>query len=262
MITFTLYISVGVISGFIAGLLGVGGGIVIVPALLFTFSFLQFPPDFIMHMAIATSLACIIPTAISSARTHHHHKAILWPVMHFFIPMIVIGAIIGAFLASKLDGDFLKRIFAFFTFLVSLQMIFRITPHKSTSKLGPAKLTTSGVLIAVISSLLGIGGGTLIVPLLVWNGVDIKKAVGTSALCGIPIAIAGSVSYVITGMSEAYMPAGSFGFIYLPALLGILPTSIIFAQIGARMTHRVSINWLRLIFAFFLLSISLHMFLG
>lgn len=257
------YLLTGAFAGVIAGLLGVGGGLLIVPVLAFLFTRAGFDAGVIMHLAVGTSLATIVFTSISSVRAHHRHGAVRWSVFWQLTPGIVIGAFVGAWLAGFFHSGGLRLFFALFEIGVAVQLAFGMRPkaHVISQDAGtPAwEHGSAGVLIGSISALVGIGGGTLTVPWLVWRGIPMRNAVAVSSACGLPIAVAGAVGFVLRGWQIPALPPHSAGFVYLPALLGIVATSILFAPLGARLAHRLPVPVLKRFFAMFLLVLGIRM---
>ncbi len=251
-----LYLILGAFAGTMAGLLGIGGGLIIVPALAAIFVSQNLPGDIIMHLALGTSLATIVVTSLSSIRTHHSHHAVLWPIVRQLAPGILIGAWLGGWLAGQMTTAWLKPIFGIFELLVALHLLSgkQVEEHKNLP--GPVVMNSAGGLIGMISAIVGIGGGTLTVPFLVWNGTAIRKAIATAAACGLPIAVSGALSYAVVGWGLPQLPEHTLGYIHLPAFLGIIITSALFAPLGARLTHRLPVQSLKKIFAFFLLLVA------
>ena len=256
-----IYLLLGAGAGLVAGLLGVGGGLVIVPVLVSVFSRGIVHPDLVMHVAIGTSLATIVLTSLSSVYTHHRHGAVLWPVMGWLAPGIVLGALLGAYIADLTSSQSLKIIFGCFELIIALQLLSGYKP--SPSRVIPTRpiLAGVGVIIGAISALLGIGGGTMTVPFLVWCNTSMQKAVATSAAAGMPIAIAGSVGYIIMGYGDAGLPDWSSGYIYWPALICIAVASLLFAPLGAILAHRLPTRGLKTLFAFILIALAVWMFM-
>ncbi len=262
METFPLYLLLGAAAGFLAGLMGIGGVLIIVPALVFIFHAQGMAETLIMHMSLGTSLATIVLTAISSVRAHHRRGAVLWPVVRQLAPGIVAGALAGATLVDELPGAILKRIFGVFALMVALQMALNAKPAPHRQLPGRTGMTVAGSIIGGISAIVGIGGGTLTVPFLTWCRVSIHNAVATSAACGLPIALAGSVGFSITGWNETNLPALSSGYLYWPAILSITTVSVAFAPLGARLAHALPAELLKKIFAVILALIGLRMVVG
>ncbi len=244
-----LYSMVGAVAGVLAGLLGIGGGAVIVPMLVFTFHWQSIPPDVAMHMAIGTSLGSIIFTAISSSLAHHRKGCVDWRIFRGITIGILIGTYCGSFIAAQIPGQWLQLFFAVFLYYVATNMLLNKKPNPSRTLPGFAGLTGAGLVIGGVSSLVGIGGGTLSVPFLVWHNVDIRRAIGTSASIGFPIAVAGCLGYVTNGWNIAGLPPYALGYLYLPALAGIVAVSTLTAPFGASIAHRLPVPRLKKFFA-------------
>lgn len=256
---FLLYLGLGVIVGILAGLLGVGGGAVIVPVLVFSFGASGFPDAYIMQMALGTSLASIMFTSLSSLRAHHQHGAVNWDVVKRITPGILVGTLCGALLAAMIPAKFLKVFFVVFLFYVATQTMLNIKPHPARQLPGSLGLFGVGSLIGMVSSWVGIGGGALSVPFMVWCNIKMHQAIGTSSAIGFPIAIAGTIGYVLSGWHIASLPSPSLGFIYLPALAGLTMASIVFAPAGAKLAHRLPVAKLKKIFAIMLYLLGARM---
>lgn len=254
------YLALGVITGFSAGLLGIGGGLVMVPALTVMFAAQNLVPvSETLHLALGTSMATIIFTAISSARTHHQHNAVLWSVFRSFTPGILFGTGIGTLFAASIPTRPLAIFFAFFVVLIALQMALNFKPKPTRQLPGNLGMAITGVVIGTVSSLVAIGGGALTVPFLSWCNVRVQNAIGTSAAVGLPIAVGGTLGYIFNGWSVADLPAGSLGFVYLPALAVLVITSMLTAPFGARMAHRLPVATLKKAFAGVLVLLSAKM---
>ena len=258
---YLIYPALGVVAGLAAGLLGVGGGLIIVPVLIYAFSGLGFSPDVLTHMAVGTSLATIIITSAGSVYQHHKKGAVLWPVLTWFALGLAAGALGGAKLADVINGRVLQMLFGGFAILIAIQMAVGAKPKASRELPGKPGLTLVGAFIGAISAIFGIGGGSLSVPFLTWCNVKMQQAVGTSSAGGMPIAIAGALGFVLTGWDEA-TPVYSVGYVYLPALVGIAVTSVLFAQIGAKLAHRLPAATLKKIFAGLLVVVGAKLLLG
>ncbi|MFT6905483.1 MAG: putative membrane protein YfcA [Oleiphilaceae bacterium] len=251
------YLIAGIFAGITAGLFGVGGGLVIVPILIFIFQWQGVTPEVLTHLAIGTSLATIVFTSSSSVMKHNQKGSVLWTI---FKPMsigIMLGAVLGVFTVVQLEGDLLKKMFGVFAILVSIIMMFKVKVE--ARKPFPSKPTFvfAGLVIAWVSSIFGIGGGTLTVPFLSRFRIEMKQVVGTSAACGLPIAIFASLSNIAIGAGVPGRPEWSLGFVYLPALLGIALTSIFFARVGANLAHYISGPLLRKLFSAFLMLVGI-----
>lgn len=254
-----LYLATGVFAGFLAGLLGVGGGLVIVPVLVFIFAAQHFPPEQIMHLALGTSLASIMFTSISSLRTHHAHGAVSWIVVRSIAPGIIAGTLAGTMLAAQLSTVFLKVFFVVFLYYVATQMMLNIKPKPSRELPGAVGMFGAGGVIGAVSSLVGIGGGTLSVPFMTWCNIKLHQAIGTSAAIGFPIAVAGAVGYTANGWGHDALPTYSLGFVYLPALMGLVVASVLTAPFGARLAHRLPVAKLKKFFALLLFVLGTRM---
>jgi len=255
-----ILITVGAIAGTLAGLLGIGGGILIVPVLALVFEHQGIHGDVIMHVAIGTSLATIALTSVSSIRAHQKHQAIDWPVFRRITPGIVAGGMLGSMAASLIPGADLRLIFGLFMLLVAAQMIFGSAskPHRKLPATGG--MFISGTLIGAMSSLMGVGGGSMSVPFLTWCNMAIRQAVATSAAIGFPIAVVGAAGFIVTGWGVEHRPEWSLGFVNIPTFLSIVVATSLFAPLGARVTHRIQPQKLRLFFGFFLLLLSFKIF--
>lgn len=245
-----LFLLLGAFSGFVAGLLGIGGGLIIVPVLLYLLA-PSIDQSILMHTSIGTALAVIVFTSISSLYAHHRHGAILWRNFVKLTPTILLGSYSGAILAKYLSFDFLRVFFAFFEITVALIMWFGISASSHADNLSRWIWSFAGYFIGLISAMVGIGGGTMTTPFLVYNNVKIKNAIATSAAVGMPIAIAGSIGFVVAGLSQA-LPTGGIGFVNFEALITIVAASIFFAPLGAKVTHKLDSNKLKKGFSIFL----------
>lgn len=256
-----IYAAAGALSGLVAGLFGLGGGVVMVPVLLFVFALQAVPEAVQMHMAVASSLAVITVTAISSARAHHRLGSVLWPVLVRMLGGIVLGALLAAWLANHLPSAVLQNVFAVFLLALAVRVGLRLEPPVGDRLPGAAGLFAAGGVIGALSALVGVGGGTLSVPFLRWCGVAMKRAVGTSAACGLPIALAGAAGFMVTGMGHPEVPAWSTGYVHWPAVLGLAATSVWFAPLGARLSHRLPAAVLERLFAALLAVVALRLLL-
>jgi len=250
------YLILGCIAGLLAGLLGVGGGLVIVPVLALLFEHHGIGGDKLMQLALGTSLATIIATSLSSILAHHKQGNVQWPVFRRLTPGIIIGVLCGSWLADRIDSSTLRIGFSIFVLIAALQMLLDLHPPPQRHLPGRVGLGGAGSIIGIVSSLVGIGGGTMTTPFLLWNNMQIRHAIGTSAACGLPIAVFGSLGYLLVGLDASQLPAGSSGYIYWPAFLGIITTSILFAPIGARLTGLLPVAVLKKIFAVILVIVA------
>ncbi|WP_444921118.1 sulfite exporter TauE/SafE family protein [Microbulbifer sp. CnH-101-G] len=261
METLLVYLVVGAAAGTIAGLFGVGGGLIIVPALVLVFTAMGISPDILTHMAVGTSLATIIITSISSVRAHNKKGAVDWRLFWVMTPGILLGSWLGGVTAEWLPGAWLQLLIGVFAIIMAIRMWLSGLRHNGVEE-GEGNLpaapimTISGAGIGWVSAIFGIGGGSLTVPFLSRCKVRMQRAVATSAACGLPIAIAGALSFAVQGWSNILLPQWSSGFIYWPAFLGIVATSTIFARLGANLAHRLPAKWLKHGFAVLLCVIG------
>ena len=245
-----LYAVFGALAGLVSGLFGVGGGIIIVPFLAWLFPRQGFPESLVMLAAVATSLATIVVTSISAVITHHRLGAVRWEVVARLAPGILLGALLGTLIAQRLPVAVFKLVFALFLFFVAVGL-YRRSNAAASPRLRPrwGWFLGAGSVIGTVSSILGIGGGTLSVPFLLRCGHPIHSAVAISNACGFPLALAGTLSYVWLGWKHSEVPVPSLGYVYLPAFLGIIATSVPFAPVGARLAHRLPTRVLKRAFA-------------
>ncbi len=255
-----VYAVLGAFAGLMAGVLGIGGGIIIVPALAYVYSHQAgFPPDKILHLAAGTSLAIMVITSQFSVRAHHHRKKIAWDVYKKLWPGIVIGAVAGAFLADQLHSRVINIIFALFILLICAKTFFdrqKIRPHKYPPAWIHHFVT---FIVGLKSGLLGLGGGVLIIPYLTFCGVEVRSIAAISALCTMTIAIVGSIAYMITGFNEPALPPFTTGYVYWPAVIAVAVPSGFFAPIGVSLTYRLPVYHLKMAFIIFLLMVAIDM---
>jgi uncharacterized membrane protein YfcA len=254
-----LYVVLGVVTGFLAGLFGIGGGAVMVPVLTVLFAAQGFSAEYLVHLALGTSMATIIPTSIASLRTHHQHGAVLWPAVRGLAPGILLGTFGATFLAAYLSPRPLAIIFCVFMTYVAAQMILNRKPSPARQLPGLLGLSSVGAGIGSISALVAIGGGTMTVPFLSWCNVRLQSAIGTSAAVGLPIAVAGSMGYVLNGWGLGGLPELTAGFVYWPAVLAMAAATLITAPLGAKMAHRLPVATLRKLFAALIILLALQM---
>jgi len=254
-----LFLLLGTFTGFAAGLLGIGGGMLMVPFITMLLTARDFPRELIVHMAIATSLSTIMFTSLSSVRAHHKRGAVLWPVVKVFAPGILIGSWIGPWIGTKLNSFGLALFFAIFVGFSATQMLMDKKPSASRELPQAPGMFGAGTIIGVLSGLVGAGGGFISVPFMTWCNVKIHNAVATSAALGFPIALAGTLSNIYFGMNEPGLPPGSLGFIYLPALLVISVASVFTAPYGAKTAHALPVKSLKKVFAIVLYALAAYM---
>ncbi|MES2017116.1 MAG: sulfite exporter TauE/SafE family protein [Pseudomonadota bacterium] len=246
-------------GGFAAGLLGVGGGMVLVPFVTMIFTAKGFAPSVVVHMAIATSLATILFTSLSSVRAHHAHGAVRWPIVWLIAPGIVIGSWLGPWIGKQLNSALLALVFGLFVAFSATQMILNRKPAPGRELPRAPGMFGVGVVIGTVAGLVGAGGGFLSVPFMSWCNVKMHNAVATSAALGFPIALAGTLSNIYFGWNAPGLPPHALGYIYVPALLVIAAASVLMAPLGARAAHRMPVVKLKRIFAVILYLLASYM---
>jgi uncharacterized membrane protein YfcA len=256
MVELAGYLAIGTVVGFLSGLLGIGGGVIIVSSLALMYSAHGFPPTYVMHMAIATSLGAMLAGSFASLRTHDRHGAVDWRVVKLMSPGLVAGSMGGAALARLMPTAFLKFVFLGITIFLSLQMMLGLKAKGARDLPGRAGLAAAGFAVGIVSGLFGGGAAAIGVPFLTWCNVSTHRAIGTVAALAFPLAIAGSIGYAVAGWSVGGLPRWSVGFVYLPALAGISVASLALAPVGARLAHRLPAARLRWIFALLLAGMA------
>lgn len=251
----------GAVAGFAAGLLGIGGGLIIVPVLFFIFSAQGYETQYLMQMALTTSLATIVTTSISSTRAHHKKHAVLWQLVFILSPGIILGATLGGIFASAINSDSLRSFFALFEFAVAINLLLKKQPAQHNTGINKTTAATGGTVIGFISTLVGIGGGTMTVPFLHWFNISMRNAVATSAACGFPIALVGTLSFMYASHDHPVSSPYSIGFLKYDAFLFIAVSSFLFAPLGAKVAHSISEKTLRLSFSFLLFTLAFIMLL-
>lgn len=255
-------LALGGLAGFLAGLLGIGGGLLMVPFFAWILPASGMNPALIMQVAVGTSLSVIAFTSLSSALAHHRREGVLWPVFRLLVPGLVLGALAGSAIADVIPSDWLQRIVGVAALLVAIKMMLNLQPPAHHVVPGGVGLFSAGGVIGAVSALIGIGGGSLTVPYLNWCNVEMRRAVGTAAASGIPIAWAGALGFIWTGMNETGLPPHSLGYVYLPALLATGIASICLAPLGARAAHALPAAALKKVFAVLLLVIGIRMLIA
>lgn len=256
------YVALGAAVGFLAGLLGIGGGAVMVPMLVFVFAAQGFPEQHILHAALGTAMATIMFTSISSMRAHHAHGAVDWGIARALAPGILVGSFCAALAAGFIATRPLAVMFTVLVFYAATQILFDLRPRNARELPGPAGIFGAGAVIGGVSSLLAAGGAFLCIPFLAWCSVPLRRAIGTAAAVGLPIALAGTAGYILQGMRAAGLPAGSLGYVYGPALVLVAGASMLAAPWGARVAHRLPIKRLRFVFALLLYAVAARMLAG
>lgn len=251
----------GAIGGFAAGLLGIGGGMILVPFITMIYSAKGFPPHAIIHMAVATSLGIILFTSMSSVRAHHKHGAVVWRIVLLLTPGILLGSWCGPWIAKQLSSAGQAVLFCIFLTFSATQMLLAKKPAEAHARElpGNAGMFAAGGAIGLVAGLVGAGGGFLSIPFMTWFNVRIHNAVATSAALGFPIALAGTLSNIYFGWDTPGLPPYSLGFVYLPALLVIVAASVVMAPLGARTAHKLPVQTLKKIFAIVLYCLAVYM---
>lgn len=262
--SFLIFLALGAIAGILAGLLGVGGGLVLVAALAWLLPTLGIPQESAMHAALATSLASIILTATASARAHARRGSVLWPTVAWMVPGLLLGGWLGSGLAVRIDGQVLRYVVAAYCFLAAAQLLLaHVRGDEGAAVDAPRGLPMSaaGIGIGALSAVVGIGGGSMTVPLLVSRDVAPVRAVGTSSACGVAIGLASAVGYALHAPAGA-LPEQAWGYVYLPAAAGVAMASVLAAPYGTRLAHRLSGAALKRVFAGFLVLVGASLLLG
>ena len=255
------YLVLGTFVGFFAGLFGIGGGLVLVPVLSFLFDAQHLTAQHTLHLALGTSMASILFTATSSARAHHHHGAVNMNIVRSITPGILLGTAFGALIASRVSPLYLTIFFAMFVYFAAAQMLLNLKPLPTRQLPGRLGMTLAGTGIGAISCLVSVGGGVISVPFMLRHNIPLRHAIGTSAALGLPIAIGGTVGYVVTGLALNTLPQYSLGFVYLPALLMLAVGTSFTTRLGAKAAHRLPLKWLRRGFAVLLFALATNMVL-
>ena len=254
-----LYFLLGSFSGVLAGLFGIGGGIIIIPTFFYIFAYLGFPEEILSHMVLGSSLGVIVFSSISSTYSHNSKGAVNWVLIKVVAPSIIIGSALGGITAGFLESTTLQGLVALFLVVASVQLIFEFPPppqNPHTNLVGPV---IAGGGIGWLSGVFGIGGGIFSVPYFYNRGLKMMNAIGTSAACGIPIALAGSISYMIIGFDNINIPENSVGYVYLPATIIVGLMSSFTAKYGVNIAHRMKQKKLRIAFAFLVIIMALNL---
>ncbi len=251
-----LYLLLGAAAGIMAGLLGVGGGLIIVPVLIWIFISRGFDHAIVAHLAVGTSLATIVVTSVASIYAHHCRDAVRWELVMQLLPGILLGAWLGAVIADSLPTLWLKRIFALFVIAVGIRMLVSVNIEGYRELPARWGLAAVGAVVGTLSAIVGVGGGSMTVPFLNGCRVAMQQAVATSSACGLPIAVAGGMAFAVVGWDAPALPAGSSGYIYWPAVFGVVVTSVLFAPFGVYLSHNLPSSSLKRIFALLLFLIG------
>ncbi|KGM54707.1 hypothetical protein N799_08800 [Lysobacter arseniciresistens ZS79] len=262
-LTWLLFPLLGAVAGVLAGLLGVGGGLVLVAALAWLLPLLGVPADAAMHAALASSLASIVLTAAASARAHARRGSVLWPTVAWMVPGLLLGGWLGSGVAVRIDDDVLRYVVAGYCLLAAAQLHFGKPRRGDGEGVVPSgvPMTGAGVGIGALSAVVGIGGGSMTVPLLVWRGVAPVRAVGTSSACGVAIGLASATGYALHAPAGA-LPEFAVGYVYLPAAVGVAVASVLAAPWGTWLAHRLHGDVLKRVFALFLVAVGVSLLVG
>lgn len=256
------YLATGLFIGFFAGLLGIGGGMLMVPALAALFAAQALAPEHTMHLALGTSMASVFFTGASSVRTHHRLGSVDWGIVWRLGPAMAVGTLLPSLASGLLPQRALALAFAFVVYGASIQIYLGRKPGAGRGLPGTVGLSVAGVIIGVIAGLVSAGGAFLTMPFMLWCGVPIRRAIGTGAALGLPVAVVGTFGYVVAGWGRPGLPEGSLGFVLIPALVVLVAASMFMAPYGARAAHRLPVDILRRIFAFVLFALATRMLLS
>ena len=254
-----VYLLMGLFVGFLAGMLGIGGGLILVTLMVFLFRLQGFPADRILHIALGTALTSIVFTSISSLRAHHRHGAVRWDIVKLATPGLVAGTLLGAVVADRVASKYLAIFFVAFVYFAAVQMFVDMKPKPTRTVPGWAGMSVAAIITGIVSSLVGAGGGLLSIPLMTMCNVPMRNAVGTSAALGLPIAIAGTAGYIYTGLGQDHLPPLTLGYVYVPALVGIVIGTFVTVPAGAKAAHTMPIPRLKKIFAVILFLMATKM---
>ena len=254
-----VFVVLGTIVGFLAGLLGIGGGMTMVPVLTFVFTREGFAPEHVVHIAIATATATILFTSTSSMREHQRHRAILWPVVAAMAPGVIVGALVGPQIVGAMSTALLSALFGLFVAFAATNIWLDRQPKPSHTLPGRGGLIAVGSVIGIISSMVGAGGAFMTVPFMTACNVPMRNCVATSAALGLPVAAVATIGFVVAGIGQAGLPPHTIGYVHLPALLVIVAASVISAPFGARAAHRWPVKTLKRAFAFVLYALAAYM---
>ena len=261
MIDIVIFLALGAFTGLLAGMFGIGGGSVLVPALMFIFYGMDFEASIVIYLAIGTSLTSIFFSALSSAYSHHLKHSVEWSLVPPLSIGMVVGALVGSKYATSLESNDLKLIITIFLFAVGVEMVFSysqfiINKTKKTLSISNVTAPLHGSWIGFLSSIIGIGGGSFTTPLMIAGGYNIRKGIGTAAACGVPIAIAGALGYMLFGQGNSDLPNFTSGFVFWPAVAAISFASILTAKVGANLSHSLSEVTLKRMFGIFLIMVG------
>lgn len=258
LIEMLIYLFTGLVVGFAAGLLGIGGGLLIVPVLTSVFTVFLTTPDTV-HLAIGTSLATIIITSLASVRAHHSHQAVRWDIVKLLALGVLFGAFLGGWSSQFVDSTLLGQIFGVLELFIAMHLLLAVKPSPHRILPGLLGNTFAGTFIGGLASIVGIGGGTLSTPYLLWNNISMHQAIATATAISLPVALAGTSGFFLAGLSAENLPNFATGYLYWPAFIGIVATSILTAPLGAKLAHRLPVKKLKRYFALFLVILAIKM---
>jgi len=253
------FLILGAVVGFLAGLLGLGGGMTMVPLLTFVFTREGFAPEHVVHMAIATATATILFTSVASIREHQRHRAILWPVVGGLAPGVVVGSLAGPQIVGGMSTPILSAFFGLFVAVAATNILLDRKPKPARELPGRGGLVAVGGGIGLIASMVGAGGAFMTVPFMTACNVPMRNCVATSAALGLPVALAGTIGFIVAGLARTGMPSYTIGYVYVPALLAIVAASMVSAPFGARAAHRWPVTRLKHAFASVLYALGAYM---
>ncbi len=254
-----VYLLMGLFVGFFAGLLGIGGGLILVTLMVYMFTVQEFPADRLLHLALGTSIASIVFTSISSLRAHHKHGAVRWDILRIAVPGLIAGTLFGTFVADQMKSKYLAIFFVIFVYYSAVQMFANVKPKPTRQLPGKIGMTVVAIIVGIVSSLVGVGGGVMTIPLMSLCNVPMRQTIGTSAALGLPIAIAGTVGFIVTGLGKDHLPPLTVGYVYLPALIGIVIGTFVTVPWGAKAAHTLPVTTLKKIFAVILFILATKM---
>jgi len=255
------YAAIGAAVGFFAGMLGIGGGAIMVPLLVMLFEAQGLPKSHILHLAVGTGMATILFTSVASVRAHAARGAIRWDIARNITPGILLGGVVGSWIASYIPPLFFAAVFTAVIYVAATNMLLDRKPRPSRQPPGFPGMTAFGFVVSAVSAFTAIGGAFMTVPFMLWCNVPILSAIGTAAAIGFPIALSGTVGFIVTGLRETALPAHSVGYVYLPAVAGIVVASMLMAPVGAATAHRLPTVWLKRIFAILFYVMATRMLL-
>jgi len=255
------YVAIGAAVGFFAGMLGIGGGAIMVPLLVMLFEAQGLPKSHILHLAVGTGMATILFTSVASVRAHAARGAIRWDIARNITPGILVGGLVGSWIASFIPPLIFAAIFTAVIYIAATNLLLDRKPKASREVPGFAGMFVFGFVVSAFSAFTAIGGAFMTVPFMLWCNVPLLQAIGTAAAIGFPIALSGTIGFVATGLRETGLPPNSVGFVYLPAVAGIVVSSMLMAPLGAAAAHRLPTVWLKRIFAILFYVMATRMLL-